>query len=102
MQLYRIKHKKTGLYYKPRGNSYNGTNLSTKGKIYASSINPLTSDENYKHITIQICSNNKIFKQVKDVVKNLNLYSDHGYYKIYTAKIPKEEFEIEYINTNNL
>lgn len=32
MNIYRLKHKPTGLYYKPvKGN---GSNLSTKGKIY--------------------------------------------------------------------
>ena len=32
MEIYRIKHKPTGLYFKPTKG--NGCNLSTKGKIY--------------------------------------------------------------------
>jgi hypothetical protein len=32
MELYKLKHKPTGLYYKPTKGT--GSNLSTKGKIY--------------------------------------------------------------------
>lgn len=88
MEPYRIKHKDTGLYYKP-GDS----NLSRTGKIYVTGSNIL----NYlKHLDyLYIGSDNRsLIKQLEDLgYENMQF----GGPSKPCFKIPKSEFEVEYI-----
>lgn len=47
MKLYRIKHKPTGLYYKP---AQNGNTLSRKGKVYHRKPNTKWCEVYFKNV----------------------------------------------------
>lgn len=92
MELYKLKHKPTGLYYQPVSRTYcwNKTNLSKKGKIYQDGANGL----NGKSDTITISISEKQYKANTELFKRLGVYSYSGEYHI---RCPKSDFEKEYI-----
>lgn len=94
---YRIKHKPTGLYFKPsRGES----NLSSKGKIYTSL--PSIKWVGYKiRIRIRGDEVSKLSKVKQILINYFNLKVEQKYVWIDTwVKVPLEDWEIE-IYTNN-
>nr|DAG99789.1 MAG TPA: hypothetical protein [Crassvirales sp.] len=94
MRPYRIKHKPTGLYYKP---SSKGTNLSKEGKVYISHGNFLTYSKWDRKAYIDITP--KQYEELK-----YTLLKDGTPPELYNSGIikksvhlPKEDFEIEYL-----
>lgn len=89
MNPYRIKHKPTGLYYKPS----KGNNLSKNGKVYTTANNVITQYKRYDYLVITVLKNSTIDKTVGKLSDN---FTWNNYDKIF-YKVPKEEFEIEWI-----
>lgn len=89
MNPYRIKHKPTGLYYKPS----TGNNLSKNGKVYTTSNNVITQYKRYDYLVITVLKNSTIDKTVGRLSDN---FTWNNYDKIF-YKVPKEEFEIEWV-----
>lgn len=89
MDFYRIKHKPTGLYYRPG----QGNNLTKKGKIYTSGGNVL----NYFTNGILIRSQGKLTDLLKQHYSNV---PDNRPYGIVELSIPKSDFVIEPVNIN--
>ena len=89
MNPYRIKHKPTGLYYKPS----TGNNLSKIGKIYTTANSVLSQHKRDSFLTITVLKNSTLDKTVGRLSDNFtwNIYDKIFY------KVPKEEFEIEEI-----
>ena len=87
---YRIKHKASGLYYKP---SINHINLSKNGKVYMTNNSPLLANDGYDYIHISVKKGTKIHNILE---KSLPLKGVECFYG--TAvwyKVPKSEFEKE-------
>lgn len=95
LKPYRLKHKATGLYYKP-----GAVNLSEKGKIYTSPINFKTwlGKESYP---ITIPRDSRIYEKYKDVLINLETPEDRAFYcyrvTVINISVRAEDFEVEYI-----
>lgn len=89
MNPYRIKHKPTGLYYKPS----TGNNLSKNGKVYTTANSVLAHRKSYDFLVITALKNSTIDKTVGKLSDN---FTQNNYGKIF-YKVPKEEFEIEWI-----
>lgn len=89
MNPYRIKHKPTGLYYKPS----TGNNLSKIGKIYTTANSVLSQHKRDSFLIITVLKNSTLDKTVGRLSDNFtwNIYDKIFY------KVPKEEFEIEEI-----
>lgn len=89
MRPYRIKHKPTGLYYKPS----TGNNLSKIGKIYTTANSVLSQHKRDSFLIITVLKNSTLNKTVGRLSDNFtwNIYDKIFY------KVPKEEFEIEYL-----
>jgi len=87
--MYRLKHKPTGLYYKPF------IGLTNKGKVYQTKGNLLTYSRG-ENVSISLDLTRKILKPHFDYFK---LKRNNAYYSTYT--LPKSDFEIEFINTLN-
>lgn len=85
MKPYRIKHKASGLYYKPSGS---GNNLSKTGKVYLTARNPLNGMDDF--VFIQLNEKGAIYKEYGKFFPTLRLY-----YTLMTGRVPKTEFEIE-------
>lgn len=83
---YRIKHKATGLYYKP-----GKPNLSKIGKVYITGNNILNyiKDDHYIHIIVTK-------RSLINTLESLHYNNTWTPYQD-TFKIPKSEFEIEEI-----
>ena len=91
MELYRLKHKPTGLYYQPvRGKYDNVTNLSKRGKIYQTKANALIGQGD----TIVIYISEKQYNAQKELFDSLGA---DKYYRRMTLRCKKEDFEVEYI-----
>lgn len=84
---YRIKHKATGLYYKP-----NSPNLSRVGKVYGTANNGLNYMKSLDYLEI-ISTKREVTRCLEDLGYELKSFS--GPSKFY-FRIPKSEFEIEY------
>lgn len=82
MEPYRIKHVKTGLYYKTGIN-----NLTEKGKVYASGNNVLTHSS--KTVRIDLRHDSSAFKKYSTL---LDKYKTWAQPMITAYEIPKEEF----------
>ena len=87
---YRIKHKPTGLYFQP---SHDGTNLSTQGKVYMNKINPLSMNRGQDYIYVGVREGTRVFKKFHTLLglEEKGCYHQHG------MRIPKSEFEQEFL-----
>lgn len=91
MNLHRVKHIPSGLYYKPGEN-----NLSEKGKIYSSNQDILIGDA--KYIGISMTKTSKLIKKYSNFFENWE--DELGFYgKRIFKRFPKEEFIREPIET---
>ena len=83
---YRIKHKPTGLYYKPN------SPLSKKGKVYMNKSNVLNYfSGDFVILTLDV--NKKLYSQFKSYFAE-QIFTD-AHTRNSTYKIPKTDFEIE-------
>lgn len=87
MNIYRLKHKLTGLYYQPGKN-----NLSKKGKIYTTNSNIITLYNNNPFI-IGCKFDSQLYKQTKDI-----LNWEKGFLGM-IIKVSPDDFEKEYLTT---
>lgn len=87
---YRIKHKATGLYYKP-----GKPNLSKVGKAYIVGNNIISYNKSMDFVSITVTK-----ESLKRELEVLNYNYDYGWGHEYTFKIPKSEFEIEYLTNS--
>lgn len=88
---YRIKHKATGLYYKP-GRS----NLSKIGKVYSTGNNVLNYIGNNKFVSI-ISTKAPLSGRLEFLGYELR-WVESGIHCCF--EIPKSEFEIEYLTSS--
>lgn len=100
MEIYKLKHKPTGLYYQPVRGRWRGqkTNLSKKGKIYQGNQNALNGNGDYIFIDISVSqynSNKEIFDSLGAYNKNVRYYGNGN--PEYTLRCLKSDFEKEYI-----
>lgn len=86
MKPYRLKHKPTGLYYKPTSSS----NLSKKGKVYTTSASALTYYN--KDIVIELKKATNAYKQFREMLQPYVVSEDKT--KI-NYHIPRTHFELE-------
>lgn len=88
MQVYRIKHIPTGLYYKP-----GEVNLSANGKVYTTTANVLTrACRGIVRLTVH--KDSRLHKATKDKIE----WKEAGYQcDIMIAHVPITEFEKEEI-----
>ena len=84
MEPYKIKHVKTGLYYKTGIN-----NLTEKGKVYASGNNVLTCNSS-KIVKVVLKHNTSAFKKHSTLLDKYKIWTEPGVATAYN--IPKEEF----------
>lgn len=84
---YRIKHKATGLYYKPGRPS-----LSKVGKVYGTGNNGLNYMKNLDYLEI-ISSKRPMIKKLED----LGYETRWIFGNQICFKVPKSDFEIEYL-----
>lgn len=84
MNFYRIKHKPTGLYYKPGS----GNNLTKKGKVYTGGGNVL----NYYTRDIPVTADRKLRTELQ---KHYCGIPDSTAVDI---RIPREDFVMEPVN----
>lgn len=85
MVPYRIKHKATGLYYKP-----GRPNLSKIGKVYITCNNILSYNKDKDFIDIIVTKRSLIHD-----LESLHYNNSWSPYRS-DFRIPKSEFEIEY------
>jgi hypothetical protein len=83
---YRIKHKATGLYYKP-----GRPNLSKIGKVYITGNNILSYNKGRDFVDIIVTKRSLIVD-----LEALHYNNSWTPYKS-NFKVPKSEFEIEYL-----
>lgn len=83
MEPYKIKHVKTGLYYKTGIN-----NLTEKGKVYASGNNVLTYSS--KVVRVVLRHDTSAFKKYSALLDKYKTWTNYGVTTAYD--IPKEEF----------
>lgn len=93
MKAYRLKHISTGLYYQP---SSGGSNLSKHGKVYLTKQNPLIQNRGMDYIWIDINKYSRIYKEYAPYFHEFENYTTRDI----SCRIPKSEFEIEYIAEN--
>lgn len=84
MEPYKIKHVKTGLYYKTGIN-----NLTEKGKVYASGNNVITHNSS-KVVKAVLRHNTSAFKKYSTLLDKYKIWTNPGVATAYN--IPKEEF----------
>ena len=87
---YRIKHKASGLYYKP---SINHINLSKNGKVYMTNNSPLLANDGYDYIPISVKKCTKIHNILEKSLPLKGVECFYGTAVLY--KVPKSEFEKE-------
>lgn len=87
---YRIKHKASGLYYKP---SINHINLSKNGKVYMTNNSPLLANDGYDYIPISVKKGTKIHNILESHYPLKGVECFYGTAVWY--KVPKSEFEKE-------
>lgn len=96
MKAYRIKHIPTGLYYQPaRG----GSNLSEKGKVYLTNANGLSYNKVSDHIWIDLKKGSKVYHLYRDKLPELDECRYNS--SVMKGRVPKDKFEIEYINESD-
>lgn len=84
---YRIKHKISGLYYKP-----GRPNLSKYGKVYIGGNNALNTNKSLDYLCIEIPYRNRTLIRMLEFREYKGAISSTGVH----YKIPKTEFEVEY------
>lgn len=87
MKPYRLKHKPTGLYYKPTSSS----NLSKKGKVYTTGASALSYYD--KEIKVSIQRYSTIYKKFGELLEPYRSKTCKSYEDIYD--IPRTHFELE-------
>lgn len=87
MAAYKIKHIKSGLYYRPGKN-----NLTKNGKIYETRKSPFYDSYDYISVTLQLSS-----MWYKHIYPTITWNIPTRAYRYLFACVPKTEFEIEYI-----
>ena len=87
MKPYRLKHKPTGLYYKPTSSS----NLSKKGKVYTTSASALSYYD--KEIKVSIPRYSTTYKKFGELLEPYRSKTCKSYEDIYD--IPRTHFELE-------
>lgn len=93
IKIYRLKHKATGLYYKPGSKN----NLSESGKIYTTPQNLLTIIGN-NNCEILYVINKKLLKKYKDKFEScgfINCKDSNGDITMWSQYCKKEDFEKE-------
>lgn len=95
MKPYRLKHKPSGLYWKPVSSS---GHLSKRGKIYQTKINPLnekyySNGDERRYLTVFVPINGKIYKEFKYDFKWVESLQK----KWVKCDTKVEDWEIEYI-----
>lgn len=85
MEFYRLKHKPTGLYYKPG----QGNNLTTKGKVYTKGPCAL----NYFSAGIPVRAKGKTLEALKQHYLNIEVKCGCAH-----VTIPREDFVMEPVN----
>nr|DAS96447.1 MAG TPA: hypothetical protein [Caudoviricetes sp.] len=88
MRPYRIKHKTSGLYYRP---FLNYSNLTKRGKVYISGNNALNYYKCSDSIDIEVRIDTTVYKQNKELFKDFKEVEPWKVFK----RVPKSEFEIE-------
>lgn len=89
MNLHRVKHIPSGLYYQPGEN-----NFSEKGKVYQNNQDVLVGDA--KYIGISMTKTSKLVKKYSNFFENWD--DELGFYgKRIFKRFPKEEFIREQI-----
>lgn len=94
-EIYKLKHKPTGLYYKP--NNGTGSNLSTRGKIYDNNymynqftnIHPEWKDKEWYNVNHYYSINLYGTRWREGKSKEADTLVDIGW-KIHTGEIPVE------------
>ena len=87
---YRIKHKASGLYYQ----HYNRSNLGKDGKVYYTSMSPITINQYPLYITIRHSSS--VYKRLRDMLAKYVIgKDDKNEWGATSYWIPKSEFEKE-------
>jgi len=96
IKCYRIKHKPTGLYFKP---SKGGSNLSTKGKIYPSKPSLKWAGDTIR-IRIRGDEVEKLSKVKQILINYFNLKVEGQKYTWVDEykRVPIEDWEIEIYN----
>lgn len=84
MTVYRVRHKASGLYYKP-----GKTNLDEKGKLYPSKATVLSMNKNGYAIPLSVMKNSKTYRKHAD---KFDGWADCGDYVI--EYLTAEEFEL--------
>jgi hypothetical protein len=102
MNLYKLKHKSTGLYYQPH--KFRGSNLSERGKVYQTKTHGLSSafkyaelyktDDRYQEFKVYCAKNSTIYKKTKEI---LNWENDRVYSSQLKATTKLEDWVIEEI-----
>ena len=87
MRPYRLKHKPTGLYYKPSC----ATNLTSKGKVYTTSGCALSYYD--KEIKVSIQRYSTTYKKFSELLEPYRSKTCKLYEDIYD--IPRTHFELE-------
>lgn len=83
MKPYRVKHVPSGLYYQP---TKDGNNLSKTGKVYFTSHNCLSGDNEY--IWISMKKDSRLITSLKSIVFEECKWNE---YKL-ISKVTKSEF----------
>lgn len=96
MRAYRIKHIPTGLHYQP---AKGGSNLSERGKVYLTNANPLSYNRGSDYIWIDLKKGSKVYRLCGDKIPELD--ECHYNSSVMQVRVPKDKFEIEYINKSD-
>ena len=102
MELYRLKHKKTGLYY-TKGS------LSKRGKLYHSPNNFCTYLGKFYTAVLRVPCSGKLYKEYKEIFDELDevknpVFVGNPPYRIepITFTVKADDFEKEVVNPDEL
>lgn len=68
MEIYKLKHKPTGLYFQPH--KHRGSHLSKRGKIYQTATHGLSSvmKSGRENFSVMCEKGSQVYKQTKDIL----------------------------------
>lgn len=93
MKAYKVRHKDSGLYYKP-----GKTNLDEKGKLYPSKNTVLAQCQSSGTVAVTIAKSSRIYKKRPDVFSG---WGEDRYNKTYiVAYLPVDSFELIELDLN--